>query len=258
MCGTPSYLAPEIVLKRAEGYDQAVDSWSAGVIIYAMLTNSSPFEEHEEEPLQERVLKRKVDYSILRKFNVSEIGIDFISKLLIEDPKTRLSLKDALSHPWLSDGLTKSNSEVMPSTKIIIEESQRSIDIRKQIEALQAELRVEQATSPRKQVVDFTTGQHLKSNFFQDSSSPLKSNNNYINSSSSPSNNKNNGKNNSHKNGDVSCSADLSQLQLQNISPVLKRKKPDDMVDDDVHNDYNNTSPHRYALRERKRNNIKF
>lgn len=45
-CGTPSYLAPEVVLNRSSsGYSFAVDAWSIGVIVYAILTNSSPFDE---------------------------------------------------------------------------------------------------------------------------------------------------------------------------------------------------------------------
>lgn len=56
MCGTPSYLAPEVVLQGAEqaGYSFAVDSWSLGVIIYSCMTNASPFAEDEAIPLHER------------------------------------------------------------------------------------------------------------------------------------------------------------------------------------------------------------
>lgn len=46
-CGTPTYLAPEVVLNQDaySGYSFAVDAWSIGVIVYAILANSTPFEE---------------------------------------------------------------------------------------------------------------------------------------------------------------------------------------------------------------------
>lgn len=81
MCGTPAYLAPEVVIQptdrqtnQPQGYDQAVDSWSLGVIIYGMLTNESPFNENENEPLAQRVRNRFVDFNILRESGCSEMG----------------------------------------------------------------------------------------------------------------------------------------------------------------------------------------
>ncbi|TFY55453.1 hypothetical protein EVJ58_g8242 [Rhodofomes roseus] len=62
MCGTPSYLAPEVVLqKNCDGYDHLVDSWSVGVIVFCMLTGSNPFPDETGE-LATRVLSREVDW----------------------------------------------------------------------------------------------------------------------------------------------------------------------------------------------------
>ncbi|KZS98323.1 kinase-like protein [Sistotremastrum niveocremeum HHB9708] len=64
MCGTPAYLAPEVVLRGPDNrYNDRVDSWSLGVIVYAMLTNSSPFIENEELPLRERIEGRKINWT---------------------------------------------------------------------------------------------------------------------------------------------------------------------------------------------------
>ncbi|EIM19160.1 Pkinase-domain-containing protein [Wallemia mellicola CBS 633.66] len=261
MCGTPSYLAPEVVLKRAEGYDQAVDSWSTGVIIYAMLTNSSPFDEQEDEPLHERVLKRKVDYNILEKLGLSSNAIDFISKLLVADPKTRMSLKDALNHPWLSgEPLKASRTAPPPPIPVpkfnnrnhvnVVDSTEKDENIKNQIQALQGELK----NSSNADSTPYRNG------FFQDddSSSPPKfsipssnySNQNMFSSSPLPSNNKN-GQNYNPK-SDISCSADMSQLQLQHLSPMLKRKLPAEASDEN-HDEYGKKkASDNYALRERK------
>lgn len=261
MCGTPSYLAPEVVLKRAEGYDQAVDSWSTGVIIYAMLTNSSPFDEQEDEPLHERVLKRKVDYNILEKLGLSSNAIDFISKLLVADPKTRMSLKDALNHPWLAgEPLKASRTAPPPPIPVpkfnnrnhvnVVDSTEKDENIKNQIQALQGELK----NSSNADSTPYRNG------FFQDdeSSSPPKfsipssnySNQNMFSSSPLPSNSKN-GQNYNPK-SDISCSADMSQLQLQHLSPMLKRKLPAEASDENHDEHGKKKESDNYALRERK------
>ncbi|PFH44973.1 hypothetical protein AMATHDRAFT_164241 [Amanita thiersii Skay4041] len=103
MCGTPSYLAPEVVKQTNQsGYDNAVDSWSVGVIVFSMLTNSSPFiEDENQRDIRTRILERTVDWATLHKANVTLEAQDFIRRLLEENPTQRLSLNNALQHPWL-------------------------------------------------------------------------------------------------------------------------------------------------------------
>ncbi|KAJ3886995.1 CAMK/RAD53 protein kinase [Lentinula edodes] len=89
MCGTPAYLAPEIVTQtNMQGYDNLVDSWSVGAIVFSMLTNASPFIEDENQP------DIRVRISTL---------IDFIERLLNPDPAVRMTLEAALDHSWLQD-----------------------------------------------------------------------------------------------------------------------------------------------------------
>ncbi|KAG6862270.1 hypothetical protein C0995_002201 [Termitomyces sp. Mi166 len=102
MCGTPSYLAPEVVAQtNNEGYDNLVDSWSVGVIVFAMLTHNNPFIEEEKLDVRTRILQRTIDWSLLTSKDVSAEAIDFVECLLETDPRQRMTLADSLQHPWL-------------------------------------------------------------------------------------------------------------------------------------------------------------
>ncbi len=92
-CGTPTYLAPEVILNpnKAGGYDDKVDAWSVGIILFSCLTNSTPFDESESTPLPQRMRERVVDLSLLREENVSKDCLDFIWQLLQIDPAKRMS-----------------------------------------------------------------------------------------------------------------------------------------------------------------------
>ncbi|KIY46778.1 Pkinase-domain-containing protein, partial [Fistulina hepatica ATCC 64428] len=104
MCGTPAYLAPEVLAQTPEGYSNAVDSWSVGVILFSILTLNTPFqEENESLPLSVRIRQRRVEWSLLDQpdFHISNACKNIIQRLLRTDPTERLTLTEALAHPWL-------------------------------------------------------------------------------------------------------------------------------------------------------------
>ncbi|KAH0828081.1 kinase-like domain-containing protein [Lanmaoa asiatica] len=108
MCGTPSYLAPEVVMQSDQqpGYSHLVDSWSLGVIVFSMLTSASPFiEDENQRDMKVRIAKRTIDWSSLDNLQVTELAKDFIRRLLEFDPRHRLSLSAARHHPWLNQSI---------------------------------------------------------------------------------------------------------------------------------------------------------
>eukprot|EP01096_Ripella_sp_DP13-Kostka_P002151 TRINITY_DN1287_c0_g2_i1.p1 TRINITY_DN1287_c0_g2~~TRINITY_DN1287_c0_g2_i1.p1 ORF type:complete len:447 (+),score=207.12 TRINITY_DN1287_c0_g2_i1:33-1343(+) len=98
-CGTPGYVAPEILLSR--GYGREVDMWSVGVITYILLCGFPPFYNDNIPYLFESIMKADFDYPSEYWGHISDDAIDLIDSLLVVDPNQRLSSKKALNHPWL-------------------------------------------------------------------------------------------------------------------------------------------------------------
>ncbi len=105
MCGSPSYVAPEILLK--EHYNLNCDLWSVGVITYSLLVGYQPFRGEtdavDDKKLQELIVKGKFDFDESHGWKmVSKDAKDFIKACLVTNPAKRFSASEALSHPWFS------------------------------------------------------------------------------------------------------------------------------------------------------------
>ncbi|KAJ7540173.1 hypothetical protein O6H91_10G003900 [Diphasiastrum complanatum] len=99
--GSAYYVAPE-VLKRKSGPES--DVWSIGVITYILLCGRRPFWDKTEAGIFNEVLKKKLDFRGKPWSSISSSAKDFIKKLLVKDPRTRLTAAQALSHPWVREG----------------------------------------------------------------------------------------------------------------------------------------------------------
>ena len=95
-CGTPAYIAPEILLNQGyEGF--SVDIWSAGVVLYAMLGGTVPFKGNNINELHDLIIKG--EFKPLKE--ISPEATHLIKNILEVDPKKRITTKDILVHPWL-------------------------------------------------------------------------------------------------------------------------------------------------------------
>mmetsp|Transcript_10980 Transcript_10980/g.21858 ORF Transcript_10980/g.21858 Transcript_10980/m.21858 type:complete len:571 (-) Transcript_10980:69-1781(-) len=98
--GTPYYVAPEVLRGI---YDEKCDLWSLGVITYMLLSGTPPFPGQGEGEILQRVKKGHYSLEISRFDGVSDHAKDFIRKLLMMDPKKRLTAAQAQDHPWMHD-----------------------------------------------------------------------------------------------------------------------------------------------------------
>lgn len=99
--GSAYYVAPE-VLKRRSGPES--DVWSIGVITYILLCGRRPFWDKTEDGIFKEVLRNKPDFRRKPWPSISNSAKDFVKKLLVKDPRARLTAAQALSHPWVREG----------------------------------------------------------------------------------------------------------------------------------------------------------
>ncbi|CAI9110935.1 OLC1v1011045C1 [Oldenlandia corymbosa var. corymbosa] len=99
--GSAYYVAPE-VLKRRSGPES--DVWSIGVITYILLCGRRPFWDKTEDGIFKEVLRNKPDFRRKPWPSISMSAKDFVKKLLVKDPRARLTAAQALSHPWVREG----------------------------------------------------------------------------------------------------------------------------------------------------------
>jgi ribosomal protein S6 kinase alpha-5 len=105
-CGTLRYMAPEVVETRAAGYDMAVDWWSLGIVTHELLTGWSPFKRRNVSATRKEMIYRITEEEPHIQNDLSSDAVDFISKLLVKDPRKRLGggeddAEELKRHPFL-------------------------------------------------------------------------------------------------------------------------------------------------------------
>ncbi len=99
ICGTPNYIAPEVLEGKA-GHSYEVDLWSLGVIIYTLIIGKPPFETSDVKATYRRIKMNA--YNFPEHVVISENARDLITKLLVGDPKQRLTLDELAAHSFLT------------------------------------------------------------------------------------------------------------------------------------------------------------
>ncbi|XP_047308301.1 calcium-dependent protein kinase 32-like [Impatiens glandulifera] len=98
--GSPYYMAPE-VLKR--NYGPEIDIWSAGVIVYILLSGVPPFWAETEQAVAQAIIRSNLEFKREPWSKVSDTAKDLIRKMLEPNPMLRLTATQVLEHPWLND-----------------------------------------------------------------------------------------------------------------------------------------------------------
>ncbi|XP_039862855.1 serine/threonine-protein kinase DCLK2-like isoform X2 [Simochromis diagramma] len=103
VCGTPTYVAPEIIAET--GYGLKVDIWAAGVITYILLCGFPPFrsENNIQEELFDQILRGKLEFPSPDWDTISLPAKMLISQMLQVNVDARFTAEEVLSHPWVTD-----------------------------------------------------------------------------------------------------------------------------------------------------------
>ncbi|KAJ8923295.1 hypothetical protein NQ315_001853 [Exocentrus adspersus] len=103
-CGTWSFMAPEVLLvKEFNGqYDKQIDVWSLGVILFYMLSKELPFDARDKAALKVLIVTGRYDMLNPCWYDVSAEAKDLVQKMLVLDPKRRITVDGILNHPWIS------------------------------------------------------------------------------------------------------------------------------------------------------------
>jgi len=104
VCGTPNYMAPEILNSKICGHSFEADIWSIGVIVYAMLIGKTPFDANDVKLTYKKI--KANDYFIPDTLNLSTEAKSLINELLKINPIQRLTLNDIIQHPFMTKNAT--------------------------------------------------------------------------------------------------------------------------------------------------------
>lgn len=128
MCGTPTYMAPEIVatLTQSTGYWFTVDMWALGVVMYIALCGFPPFSSRKrsEEELFRKITEGTVSFSHRNWSDVSANAKHLIKLMLQVSPERRITAPKALQHPWINGEVPNFNR--LPSLCKSVEEMEMS------------------------------------------------------------------------------------------------------------------------------------
>lgn len=115
-CGTPGYVAPEVLAQKP--YGKAVDVWSIGVISYILLCGYPPFYDENDANLFAQILKGEFEFDSPYWDDISSEAKEFIRQLMCVDVDRRLSCESALQHAWITGAKSEKNIHASVSEQL--------------------------------------------------------------------------------------------------------------------------------------------
>lgn len=114
-CGTPGYVAPEVLEEKP--YNGKCDYWSVGIVMFILLSGEPPFFHEDNFELFELI--KKCEYKMDKPCwqYVSAEAKDLLKRLLVADPSKRINGKEIQAHPWFTSALTNNNSEKLAAMR---------------------------------------------------------------------------------------------------------------------------------------------
>ncbi|AGD92578.1 putative serine threonine-protein kinase [Megavirus lba] len=98
LCGSPAYMAPEILLNPNAAYDSKIDIWSFGVIMYQLLFGKHPNRAQNINHLKELLENKRIEFNYNKNF--SKHCYDLLKSVLTKDQKNRIEWSDLFNHEW--------------------------------------------------------------------------------------------------------------------------------------------------------------
>lgn len=106
ICGTPNYIAPEVLFDTVNGHSFEVDTWSIGVILYTLVIGRPPFQTSEVKEIYKRI--RNNDYDFPPERRISAHAQVLVQQILTPNPQERPTLHEIVEHPFFTQGTVPS------------------------------------------------------------------------------------------------------------------------------------------------------
>jgi len=165
--GTPPYMAPELVKLRSgdkslPGYGKGVDAWSLGVILYILLSGMHPFQIDDEDEMLDNIEVGMWEWLGEGWENVSEPAKNLIVGLMCPDPNVRLTVEQAINHPWFTEG--QSQTSILAGAQEQIRKFQARKKLKGAIYSVMATNRLRRSLQSLKVQLDNETQNNQESN----------------------------------------------------------------------------------------------
>ncbi|GAM17057.1 hypothetical protein SAMD00019534_002320 [Acytostelium subglobosum LB1] len=137
LCGSPLYIAPEVIVSKTKsyavadfnkGYGFSCDAWSLGALLYVILSGDPPFDDDSDQmtstpTIFTQIMSGDISYPehIWNESLISKNAQHLVKRLLTVDPNERITIKEALNHPWITTDPSSSSSTTITTNSTIID-----------------------------------------------------------------------------------------------------------------------------------------